>query len=104
MEIRELRSDVDRLSSFADEASWAADHTLNVIKENLWKASKESILYNNYVHDDSAWIHMYFQCLAPDAVMYYINAEEETAVAANTSIDQIAAVIVYEMFEGKIII
>ena len=104
MEIRELRSDVDRLSSFADEASWAADHTLNVIKENLWKASKESILYSNYVHDDSAWIHVYFQCLAPDAVMYYINAEEETAVAANTSIDQIAAVIVYEMFEGKIII
>ena len=45
---------------------------------------------------------MYFQCLAPDAVMYYINAEEATAVAADTSIDQIAAVIVYEMFEGKI--
>ena len=47
---------------------------------------------------------MYFQCLASDAVMYYINAKEETAVAADTSIDKIAAVIVYEMFEGKIMI
>ena len=32
-----------RFRSFADEASWAVGHSLNCIKENLRRASKESI-------------------------------------------------------------
>ena len=42
-----------------------------------------------------------FQCLSPDSIMYYINADEETAVAPDSRIDDIATVIVYQMFEGK---
>ena len=34
---------MDRFISFADEASRAADHSLNFIKENLTRARKESI-------------------------------------------------------------
>ena len=32
-----------RFRSFVDEASWAADHSSNFIKENLRRASKDSI-------------------------------------------------------------
>ena len=42
MQIKEWRSD-GRFWSFVDEASWAVDHSLNFIKENLRTASKESI-------------------------------------------------------------
>ena len=35
-----------KFRSFADELSWAADHSLNFIKENPRRASKESITIN----------------------------------------------------------
>ena len=34
---------MDKFISFVDEASRAADHSLNFIKENLTRARKESI-------------------------------------------------------------
>ena len=37
------RSNVSRFWSFVDESSWAVDHSLDFIKENLRRASKESI-------------------------------------------------------------
>ena len=43
MENVEKRSDVGRFRNFQNEASCAVDHSLNFIKENLRRASKEII-------------------------------------------------------------
>ena len=43
MGIVEEKSDVGRFRNFADEANCIVDHSLNCIKENLRRASKESI-------------------------------------------------------------
>ena len=43
MEIKEKRSNVSRFRSFVDETSWAVIHSLDFIKKNLRRASKESI-------------------------------------------------------------
>ena len=43
VEIVEKRSDVGRFGNFENEASRAVGYSLNLIKENLRRASKESI-------------------------------------------------------------
>ncbi|KAK7092625.1 zinc transporter ZIP4-like [Littorina saxatilis] len=53
--------------------------------------------------EDDAIAVVEAKCLAPDAVMYYLNSEEETSVNASATIDDVATVIVYLMYEAAAI-